>query len=306
MDENSSVKNNCKYTIVVSSCDAYEDLWIPFFRVLMDEWEGLDSIPIVLNTESKKFTFDGLNITTMQLYSNGQKVSWTRRLRETLKCIDTEYVLCLLDDFFMQGRVRTEVLEKHINWLECNKQVSMICYMETFPSKNILDGKLEGFERRPLFSEYKFNCQAAMWNRKRLISYLNVDENPWEWETLGNWRSYRHPFHVFYSAIPGGEYVFPYICRLNGIAYGGLAVYRGRWYVPCIDPILKKHGIEIDYMKRGIVTDEEFKKPEKPIRKKEDSLKWKQYIWFARPIYCKVKEICNAVGYFLSNIRHFF
>ena len=60
-----------RYTIVVSSCDAYSDLWEPFFKVLKAEWKGLDKIPIVLNTESKSFSYDGLDIRTMKMYPKG-------------------------------------------------------------------------------------------------------------------------------------------------------------------------------------------------------------------------------------------
>ena len=178
-------------------------------------------------------------------------------MRETLKRIDTEYIITLLDDFFMMGKINAEEIYKHIGWMEENKQISVFSYMETF-SDNIKDDKYVGFEKRHIFGTYKFNCQAALWRRTRLISYLDHDENPWEWETYGNWRSYRHPFHLFYSYDINYDYIFPYIYTAGGISLGGLGLFRGRWYLPYVKPLFEKYGIDIDFSKRGIISDEEL------------------------------------------------
>ena len=246
-----------RYTIVVSSCDKYKDLWDPFFKILEDEWDGVENIPIVLNTESESYKYDGLDIRTFCLFKPDEQVSWTRRLRETLEKIETKYVIMLLDDFFMMGKVKSEEIQKHINWMERNNRISVFSYMETF-TPNIKDGRYDGFERRPLVGTYKFNCQAALWRKTRLISYLDHDESAWEWEALGNWRSYRHPFHHFYSYDVNRDYVFPYIYKAEGVNFGGLGLFRGRWYLPYVEPLFEKHGIHMDFSQRGVITDEEL------------------------------------------------
>ncbi len=246
-----------QFTIVVSSCDAYKDLWTPFFTILKSEWIGIEHIPIVLNTESLSYAYDGLNIRTLQLYKYREKVSWTERLRETLKRISTDYVITLLDDFFMMDKVRSEDILTNIKWMDGNKKISVFSYMETF-TPNIKDDVYRGFERRPLFGTYRFNCQAALWRRKHLIEYLDHDESPWEWELYGNWRSYRHPFRLFYSHIVGEPYVFPYIFNVSGVNFGGLGLFKGRWYLPYVEPLFIKHDIEMDYSVRGVITDEEI------------------------------------------------
>ena len=52
-----------KIALLVNSCDKYEDLWAPFFTLLKKYWNP--EYPIVLNTESKDFNFEGLNINFM-------------------------------------------------------------------------------------------------------------------------------------------------------------------------------------------------------------------------------------------------
>ena len=69
-------QKRCEFTVLVSSCDAYEDLWNPFFSIIKKEWPEVVDYPIVLNTESKAYTHDGLNIKCYQLYKPGTKVHW--------------------------------------------------------------------------------------------------------------------------------------------------------------------------------------------------------------------------------------
>ena len=299
-------KEDQPYTVVVSSCDEYEDLWYPFFAVLKAEWPELEQeqIPIVLNTENKKFEYSGLNILSLGLYKPGDSPSWTERLRKTLESIDSRYIIMLLDDFFMQNRVKIEEINRCVRWMDDNPKITTFCFKETFASKNIKDNRYEGFERRPLIGEYKLNCQAALWRRDRLIKYLKKDENPWEWETLGNWRSYRHPSHFFYSAVPGCEHVFPYIYILNGKPMGGMGVLRGKWYLPCVEEIFKKHGIEIDYSIRGTVTEEDLNLF--TGKNKKETSYWKRKMWFAVPLYNGIKRVLKTILIILKNLDHFF
>ncbi len=308
--DNGEIADTPRYTVVVSSCDKYEDLWDPFFKVLQAEWPqlGQEQIPVVLNTEHKTYEYDGLNIRTMQFYGEDDNPSWTKRLRRTLETIETEYIIFLLDDFYMQDKVRSDRIDQCIRWMDDNRRISMFCFKETYASANINDGKYKGFERRPLFGKYKFNCQAALWRRDRLICYLKKDENPWEWEVYGNWRSYRLPYHLFYSLVPGEEKVFVYTHEIKGQIYGGSGVYRGKWFVPSVDPIFKKHGIEIDYSIRGTVSEDEIggRITEKSsCKRKEDAPKWKQRVWFARPVYCAIERAFKQAKYILANIDHF-
>jgi len=287
--------NRC--TVVVSSCDKYEDLWVPFFKIIKHEWPDL-KYPIILNTESKQFGMEGLDIGKIQLF-NETKMSWTRRLRLVLESIYSDYIIFLLDDFFMQGKIKSEKIEQCIQWMDDNQRISCFCFMET-QGRNIDDKKYPGFERRPLIAKYKFNCQAGLWRRKRLIQYLSQDESPWEWEEYGNWRSYRYFNHEFYSYRVGYDYVFPYLYETNGLNWGGLGLYRGKWYLPYVEPLFKKHGINIDFSLRGSISDEEFA----PIlpKKKEEYHGIMRYLSLLRPIYGRV---IPAV-YKLKYIKHFF
>ena len=85
-----------KCTILVNSCDTYSDLWEAFFRILSDRWKG-KGYPIVLNTESLKFSSDYCKV---RVINTSKDLQWGGRLKKVLNLIDTPYVLFLLDVFF--------------------------------------------------------------------------------------------------------------------------------------------------------------------------------------------------------------
>ena len=291
-------KNNRNCTVVVSSCDKCSDLWYPFFLLFQKAWPE-NEFPIVLNTESKTYQHQGMNIETFCLYKENENVPWGKRLKETLKKIDTEYIILLLDDFFLRDRVNHNQIQQCIEWMEQDKSISSFCFMES-NSKNIQDCRYNGFERRPLFGDYKFNCQATVWRRKRLIGYLRNNEDPWQWERFGNWRSYRYLLHKFYALAAGQEYVFPYIHKINGWAWGGLAIYRGKWYLPCVEKLFTENEIYVDFTIRGTVDETAFMP--KPLPPKESYEGWKRRLFFIRPLYGK---IYNAIT-IIKNIGHLF
>ena len=57
-------------TLLVNSCDAYSDLWEPFFKMLGVHWPDCP-YPIVLNTESKAFKHVAFDVKTFSLYPAG-------------------------------------------------------------------------------------------------------------------------------------------------------------------------------------------------------------------------------------------
>ena len=74
-----SAKRDC--TLLINTCDSYSDCWDGFFQLLQIQYLTMD-MPIVLNTEAKKYSFKNMDITTMQL-DKKYKMSWGKRLRET-------------------------------------------------------------------------------------------------------------------------------------------------------------------------------------------------------------------------------
>ncbi len=233
-------------TLLVNSYDGGEDLWEGFFKAWSVQWSGFD-MPVVLNTESKNYSYPGFNIKTFKLYQGKKNVPWAKRLIETLKRIDTEYILFFLDDFWLDAPVDVEFFEKTVEWLRKNPDVATISYQPT-NGQNIQDGRFERFEKRPQKGEYRMNCQAAIWRREKLISFLRPHESAWEWEFYGSIRSRKYKDGL-YTQIEGTPMVFSY-----NISVGG-TIHRGKWNREVVVPLAEMYGLTIDYAKRGFWED---------------------------------------------------
>lgn len=236
-------KNDC--TLIVNSYDGGEDLWEGFFTCLKYQWPGF-SMPIVLNTESKKYHYDGFSITSFGLYPDGgRKIPWSKRFIETLKRVDTEYVLVLLEDFWLETPVDTEHFEKTLNWMRNNPEIACFSY-QPVPGDNIKDERFPRFERLPQKRDYRMNCQAALWRRERLIAFLRPHESPWEFERWGSVRSRRYPDKI-YTLKKSAQ-------KILGYDMGGV-LYRGRWHRQTVLPLNDRFNLGIDFTTRGFHED---------------------------------------------------
>nr|WP_305181931.1 hypothetical protein [uncultured Schaedlerella sp.] len=233
-------------TMLVNSYDGGEDLWEGFFCALKVQWPTFD-LPVVLNTESKQFSYPGINIRSLHMYKSGENVAWGRRLIETLKKIETEYVLFFLDDFWLDAPVDVDFFEQCRVWMRNNPDVACLSFQRT-RGQNIRDGRFERFEKRPQKGEYRMNCQAALWKRENLIKDIRPHESAWEWEIYGSIRSQRYMENI-YTLIEGGVKVFSYNLSMGGV------IHRGKWCKEVVIPLEKKYGLKIDYSQRGFWED---------------------------------------------------
>lgn len=229
-------------TVVVNSCDKYDDCWQPFFQCYEKHWNP--GYPIVLVTESKEYHYHDLPITTFQLYPQGSRCTWSELRIANLRRIQTPYVIFLLDDFFLEKPVRQDVIESCISWMDQNPDVSVFYFEPIGAGRNINDHRFAGFERRPERSEYKLNCQAAIWRREKLIEYMRPHESAWYFETLGSRRAARY-HEAFYSRALGAEEIMAYHYE------GGGALHRGKWNKEVVEQCARE-GIVIDTSRRGI------------------------------------------------------
>ena len=243
-------------TLLVASYDGGEDLWEGFFTALTVQWPEFD-LPVVLNTESKSYSFPGLDIKTFGLYPD-RVPPWGERMRETLKRIDSEYVLLMLDDFWLNAPVDDAFFRKCLRIMQENPDVAVLTFdtvSHPTPNSNIRDGRFPRFERRPQRCAYRLTCGLNLWRRKRLIKFIQPHESPWEFETLGSIRSGRYR-DGFYSLIEGAAPVFSYNL--------GWIIVQGKWHKETVEPLRIQYGLSIDYSRRGFYESP----PAPPVEKK--------------------------------------
>lgn len=254
-------------TILVNSCDKYEDLWYPFFELLRVNWPDCP-YDIVLNTESKTYTHPkkiendsndeiGVKeIRSFSLYKEGENVPWSKRLLDILSRINSEYILFMLDDFFIHSTVDQKRVEECLFWMEENKNICNFCLYPT-AGPNIHSVKYAGFERRTKEAPFLVSCQVAIWRKSMLIELLRKYESPWQFEENGSQRARRKNWEFYsYQAIENTDIVnkliIPYILSIT-LGYG---VSGGKWLFKNKE-LFDKFNIAVDFSKRGMWSSRE-------------------------------------------------
>ena len=215
---------NC--SVLVMSCDAYEDTWQPFFKLYKKYWDC--PYDTYICTEYKECKYAKTIKTTG---------SWTNRVRQALEQIKTEYVIFLLDDFFLRNKVDQKRLDLVFTYFKPN----IACFnLEQVNNHKLAEPSLNGFKNRQNKQMYQCSCQPTVWNREKLINLLQEDMTPWEWET----QILDSEYDFF---INTGDLIFD-------IGYYGAnwGIVRGKWATECID-LFEKENIKIDFSKRGFV-----------------------------------------------------
>lgn len=114
-------------TFLVNSCDKYSDTWTPFFTLLKKNWPGFD-LPVVLNTETKDYSFEGINLTVCNI--PGAK-TWSERFLNVLDRISTDYVLVFLEDFFIEDTVNVQEFNRCLEYMCQHPEVGCISFKNT-------------------------------------------------------------------------------------------------------------------------------------------------------------------------------
>lgn len=278
---------DCKkdITLVVSSCDKYEDAWHPYFELLKKFWPEHPE-KIFLITESKSFKSPNLNI---EVCNYGDNCTWSERLYKTLKRIDTKYIIFSLEDFFLLDYVRQDIIEKCVNWMENDSDI-----VECRLHGSEYDGLVESEEYAPFRfagsdTPYRLDTQVALWNREALMNFIDQSENPWQFEGDGTkrikdvdkkflWLYNPNPFDISADVFPYRIYQwFGY-----GIAWGHWLWNNKKWF--------KQNGIfNVKFSRLGSLSERAAQRRMKHLYSKKPGFFtklikpiWRQYIRFRK------------------------
>jgi len=236
-------------TLIVASCDGFSDCWEPFFSLLHKYWPNC-SYPIILGTQSKAFAYPGLAIVSSQIMKHRftGELSWSERLLFCLELVESEFVLVMLDDYFISGRVDNEIIERCVQVMRENRysHITLTEHGLARPARACDNPLLLKIESR---AKYRVSTAPALWRVDSLRSYLRLNENIWQFEVFGSRRSWRRE-DTFFALNPaalsnGAEGAIPYFR-----SHYNSGIVRGKWQQE-IKPFFEAHGITIDYSKRG-------------------------------------------------------
>jgi hypothetical protein len=111
------------YTVLVNSCDSFEDCWQPFFLLLRRYWPECDA-PLLLVTETKEWHHEGLGIRCSKVQRAGEgRLTWSECLIRSLDQLDTPLVLYFQDDYFLHRPVRADIVERAVMHMLAHPEV---------------------------------------------------------------------------------------------------------------------------------------------------------------------------------------
>ena len=224
------------------SCDDYSDLWDPFFQLLKKYWKDCP-YKFVLNTESKTYKSDYFDVETFQFYKPNCKVPWGKRLIKHLKNIETDYVIIMLEDYFLYSYVNQKRLDECIEYMESHKNTAHIRLSDKLRVKDS-DLSLDYYGRfRDQF--YMMSLQPGLWRREDLIRFTLTHYTPWDFEVQGSKRCWRRFKEDFLVMVEGNDNIIPTDFRKYGVS-------KKKWQIDTVD-FFEKNNINIDFSERGII-----------------------------------------------------
>lgn len=237
------------YDLLVGTCDAYEDTWVPFFTLLQKYWLDAERLRIILSTEKKAFSFSNLLIESAQtnLHWHGRHKPWSQIILESLSHIKKPFVLLMLDDYFLTEHVMQNELSFFTNLMIQRPDWARI---ELLP-QGIRRGIPDPNDPRIVFitpdEGCRVNTQAALWRKEILLSILRPHEDPWQFELRGSIRARRMPYK--FARLANGWNGGKSSSIVTYLAGGG--IHQGQWRKEVIT-LLAREGIVVDYQQRGI------------------------------------------------------
>ena len=220
-------------SVVVSSCDAFSDVWESFFKLFFKYWPDCP-FSIYLISETKKYPDERIiNINI------GEDKKWASNMKVALKEIDTPYIIYLQEDYLLESKVDTKKVLELLEIIKKEKAAYLKLYPSPAPHKNFKDYIDIGEINKG--GKYSISLQAAIWNKNILENIIIDGESGWDMEFKGSIRSkdIKEPFLSVHEKTLDYFYT--------------TAIKKGVWFYDAVK-LCEKEGIYIDPKSRPIET----------------------------------------------------
>lgn len=217
-----------KTAVLISSCDSYQDLWEPFFKLFFKYWPDCP-YPVYLSTNHGNFDDPRVKIIAV-----GDDTDWSSGFRSVMERIPHPYVIVIMEDFLFMKPVDTDKIKRLITYMDEKKAG----YLRLVPSSGqdlpCPDNEEVGAISKG--SDYRLSLQTSIWDKNTLLNLLRDGESAWELEINGTKRT--------------NELYVPFLCVKNDppIQYFCTAVTKGKWVKGAVD-LCRKEGIEVNLIR---------------------------------------------------------
>ena len=191
--------------VLVLSCDKNEDTFKPFNYLMEKNWK--DHPKIIYATETIANPYYETIAVNNQI--------WSERIKETLKQIEDNEILLLVDDIFIRKPVDTKRIDYARDHLKGN--IAMFNFEKSFDLGDE-ETSLEGFKKRKHGSNYEVSIMCGLWDKEKLMKVIEPISTIWEVEYKQNNCNYDY-------YINSGDYIIDWGYE-TWIPTG---LFKGKW-----------------------------------------------------------------------------
>ena len=247
--------------VLLNSCDKYSDIWEYFFHFFNLYWSDCP-YQVYVNTETKTCNYE-TNVGSIKTCNTKVGMQWSERILKALNCIEEEYVIWFIDDFFLLSKINQKAIDEVVEFAKNYKNFGSCLFEKDIPNTYNTKKVFGDFRIRDKREPYYVSAQITLWKKSYLKKVLRKNESPWDFEWYASYRCAHYKENSF--VWDNKDYnLFP-IYMKGEWSYG---LMGGKW-AKGTPYFFEKHGVECDFSKRGFF---DFEKQEKAWNKKEKKL----------------------------------
>lgn len=161
-------------TMLISTCQAYSDLWDANILLLNRNWADRGIKTILLTDAPCERKYENIS-----MFSAGEK-EWSERLGAVLPEIETEFILLTLDDYFITQPISTKRIERLIK-IMIQENIDYI-RLSLRPWENQKFKRYKDLFKIDLNKNYAVNLSVGIWRKSFLEKLIQEPLNAWKFE----------------------------------------------------------------------------------------------------------------------------
>jgi hypothetical protein len=221
--------------VVVSSCDAFFDVWRPFAFFFRKHWADCPFHTFLIVNELP------IRSASIQALAVGPDRGWASNMKAALERLEHSHVLYLQEDYFLDRPVRREQLAEDFAYA-FDQNTDAFCLRARTKLERDFRAINDRFGVVPRESDGRTRCQTTLWKRDSFLKALQEGETAWEMEARGSDRT-RDMLALSYSTRENAS-----------LSYLMSGIVRGLWTREAL-AMCKEHGFTIEPHFRGTYSE---------------------------------------------------
>ena len=235
-----------KMTIILATCDAYEDVADQYVYFLRKNWPDC---PFSILAATESCDYDDPGVVSIK---GGSQSTWTGRVIKAINACSSPYILLTVDDLFMSKLVQTKDI---VDILEYMESADVKYYR--IPVIDPVRQKFGEITNRPYTKQiydnqvYSVSIGHAIWKRNELLKLLG-DGTKSAWDLEND-----------FSVVDENKEPSPkegYVTDIRHLFHSVHMIKKGQ-YIPFGVKEMEKCGYKIDVSKRGLIPIKERIRP---------------------------------------------